>query len=250
MILADILFLLTGLVGSTAAFWLYNRFPPAWFREDDDPLKAGGDPTMGVDPRMRRFPDGVWFCSILVFVLFLFYIQYGLSLVFLCSLLSIIFFSFIFVADQKTGIIPDQFIAGLLFVSLLWMVNDFHFLQEAGDAWYRNILLRILGGIAGSAILFGIGWIGSRIFKEEAMGMGDIKLAFACGILVGWSNVLWVLVLAFLFAFLPALAQLLHVRKARQRRIPFGPFIAVAATLILLFPSEFELLVFWYKQLM
>ena len=250
MILADILFLLIGLVGSAAAFWLYNRFPPAWFCEDGDFSKAGREPDMVPDPRMKRFPDGVWYCSILVFILFLFYIQYGLSPAFLCSLLSLVFFSFVFVADQKTGIIPDQFIAGLLFVSLLWMVNDFHFLQETGDAWYRNILMRILGGIAGSAILFGIGWIGARIFKEEAMGMGDVKLAFACGVLVGWSSVLWVLGLAFLFAFFPALAQLLHVRKEQRRHIPFGPFITVAATLCILFPSEFELLVLWYRQLM
>lgn len=249
IVLADILFLLTGLIGSIAAFWLYNRFPPAWFRDYADSLKSDFDLSSLPDPRMKRFPDGVWFCSVLVFVLFLFFIQYALTLAFLCSILTLFFFSFIFVADQKTRIIPDQFISGLLFVSLLWMVNDFSYLQETGDAWYRNILMRILGGIVGSVILFGIGWIGSRIFKQEAMGMGDVKLIFACGVLVGASGILWVLVLSFLLAFFPALFNMIRIRRDKKKQIPFAPFIVVAATLYLLFPSEFDLFFFWYRQL-
>ena len=252
ILLSDVLFLLTGMIGSVAAFWLYNRFPPAWFLDDGDSSKTGHDHDRSLppDPRMKRFPDGVWFCSVLVFVLFLFFIRYGLSLVFLCGMLSVVFFAFIFVADQKIRIIPDQFIAGLLFVSLLWMVNDFTYLHDSGDAWYRYILMRVLGGIVGGVILFGIGWIGSRIFKEEAMGMGDVKLVFACGVLVGMSGIMWVLALSFLFAFFPALVHLLRIRRVRRKQIPFAPFIVVAATLYLLFPSEFDLFFFWYRQLM
>ncbi len=199
---------------------------------------------------MRGFPDSVWFCSVLVLVFFLFYIRYGLSLVFFCGMLTVVLFSYIFVADQKIRIIPDQFIGGLLFTSLLWMVNDFRYLQETGDAWYRFILMRLLGGLIGGVVLFGVGWIGTRIFKEDAMGMGDIKLVSACGILVGMSGILWVLAMSFLFAFLPALVNLLRLRRSKRKQIPFAPFIVTAATLYLLFPSEFELFFSWYRQLM
>jgi len=246
-ILANLLVLAAGASGSVGAFWFYNQLPRAWFLDYDDSAKKDADFSSAPDPRMNRFPDGVWFCAILLFVLFLFYIRYGLSLTFFCNVFSIFFFAYVFVADKKTQIIPDQLIIGMLFVSLLWMVNDMSYIQESGEVWYWGILMRILGGMAGGGILWGIAAAGSKLLKQEAMGMGDVKLILACGLFVGISGIFWVLILSFLFAFFPAVIHAISKRQIKKR-IPFAPFIVIAAALYLLFPSEFALFYHWYSQ--
>jgi prepilin signal peptidase PulO-like enzyme (type II secretory pathway) len=253
-ILSNILFLAAGLFGSIGAFLLYNRLPPAWFLDYGEIEAKTGDDSPGASPRMKRFPEGIWFCGILLFVFFLFYIQCGLSLVLVCNLFSVLLFSYVCVADMKTRIIPDQFVIGLLFASLMFMVNDLSYVQESGEAWYWGILMRLLGGVAGGLVLWLVKALGSALFKQEAMGMGDVKLLFACGLLTGFDGIFWVLALSFLFAFLPALNRLLHGMRSKQnrlsvRQIPFAPFIVTATTLYLLFPSEFAFISHWYGNL-
>ena len=253
-ILSNILFLAAGLLGSIGAFLLYNRLPPAWFLDYGENVpKAVNDPARP-SPRMKRFPEGIWFCVILLFVFFLFYIQCGLSLLLVCNLFSVFFLSYVCVADVKTRIIPDQFIIGLLFASLLFMVDDLSFIQESGGTWYRGILMRLLGGAAGGLILWLVKTLGSALFKQEAVGMGDVKLLFACGLLAGFSGVFWVIALSFLFAFLPALNRLIHLTQSKQhpasaKQLPFAPFIVAATTLYLLFPAEFAFVSHWYGNL-
>lgn len=253
-ILSNILFLAGGLLGSIGAFLLYNRLPPAWFLDYGEIGTGTGDDPSRVSPRMKRLPDGLWFCGILFFISFLFYIQCGLSLVLVCDLLSVFLFSYVCAADVKTRIIPDQFIVGLLFASLLFMVDDLSYVQESGAAWYFGILMRLLGGVAGGLILWLVKALGSALFKQEAMGMGDVKLLFACGLLAGFEGVFWVLALSFLFAFLPALKRLIHGTRSRRqvlsaKQLPFAPFIVTATTLYLLFPSEFAFIRAWYGSL-
>lgn len=270
-ITTNILFILVGASGIICAFWFYNQLPIAWFRDYDFNKDKNSDNPTQPDPRMKRTPDGIWFCMVVLFILFLFFIRYGITLLFICNAFSIFFFSYIFVADKKTRIIPDQFIIGLLFVSLLWMVSDLSYLQEAGEAWYYGVFARVLGGIVGSVVLWIIGTLGSKVLKQEAMGMGDVKLMFACGVIVGISGVFWVLGLSFLLAFIPSLANIIKAQRSKKspsvysirnqttnskiisptnkNQIPFAPFIVVATTLYLLFPSEFEFLYYWYSQL-
>jgi len=242
-VLMDVLIFILGFSGSLGVFWFYNHLPLSWFRDYGVAEGENGGP----DPRMKRFPDGVWFCTILPFILFLFYLRYDISLAFVCSVFSIYIFACVFAADKKTQIIPDQFIVSLLFVSLLWMVNDMYYIQESGEAWYWGILMRTAGGVIGGGVLWIISFIGSRVLKQEAMGMGDVKLAFACGGIAGASGIFWVLVLSFLFAFFPALFHMLGKRQVRGR-IPFAPFLVIATALYILFPSEFALFSYWYSH--
>ena len=278
-IITSLLFIILEILVSYCVFRFYNLFPPAWFRDYDSEKDTGGqdrdtgNDTDGQDrdtgndaggnhrdtgkplhpsPRMKSFPDAVWFCSLLVFVIFLFFTQYGFTFLFFCNIFTILVFSYIFVADLKTRIIPDQFIFGLLLVSFFWMINDLTLLNDTGEKWYWLILMRITGGLAGGVILWLVAWIGTRLLKHEAMGMGDVKLIASCGIIVGYPGVFFVLVLSFLLAFFPAVFNMVKgLRRgiSSYESVPFGPFIVLAATIYLLFPAEFAMLYFWYSHL-
>ena len=73
------------------------------------------------------------------------------------------------------------------------------------------------------------------IFRRDAMGMGDIKLAVLLGTIVGW-DVFGAIVLG-CFAIVP-IALWMRVRQGsiKGATLPFGPFLAFG-TLVILFTS-------------
>jgi len=116
--------------------------------------------------------------------------------------------------------------------------------------WYLYPLMRILGGIAGSGTLFVIGYSGSKILKQEAMGMGDIKFIFASGLITGFPGIIAVLAMSFIIAFPFSIFKLLKRSKKTSThlpdRLPFGPFIGLAVMLFFIFPEEIEILINWW----
>jgi prepilin signal peptidase PulO-like enzyme (type II secretory pathway) len=78
------------------------------------------------------------------------------------------------------------------------------------------------------------------------MGGGDIKLAAALGAFLGWQLVVLVFFLSALVGTLASGVWLLLSREMRRKRmIPFGPFLALAALLALLWG---EALIGWYLK--
>jgi leader peptidase (prepilin peptidase) / N-methyltransferase len=68
-------------------------------------------------------------------------------------------------------------------------------------------------------------------FPREAMGRGDVKLLAAIGSFVGWKGILFcVPVAAFLGCFFGVIAMLLG-RRGVSSRVPFGPFLSLAAVI-------------------
>lgn len=70
---------------------------------------------------------------------------------------------------------------------------------------------------------------------EPGMGMGDIKLAAALGMLLGW-HALWALYLGLLLAGMIALGGLAAGRLTRRSRLPFAPFVAAGTLAASLYP--------------
>ncbi len=95
-------------------------------------------------------------------------------------------------------------------------------LYLAGDVFVK--LLRRLQGIH---------------ITEEALGFGDVNLSGVVGLLLGWPGVLAGLLLAILLGGLMSLVYLLYRmgtgRYTRQDSLPYGPFLASSALLLMLF---------------
>ncbi len=251
-ILINLLILATDIILCYGAYRFYNRFPLSWFWDVGfDSEERDGKELLS--PRLSKFPDSYIYCAVMIIVSYVFYLRYDLSIVLFCNLFTIFFLSYLFVADIKTMILPDQFITGLIFVSLFWFLDDISYLPQTGDVWYMPLLARLLGGLAGGITLLLIHFAGSKLIKQDAIGMGDIKLVAACGLCTGINGIFWVLSLSFIFAFIPALIGLITFRKSSPQksfhRLPFAPFIVISTTLYLLFPSEFALLFYWYSSL-
>ncbi|MHB8961874.1 MAG: prepilin peptidase [Saccharofermentanales bacterium] len=255
--ISNIAFLLLASSGSIGLYLLYNRMPPAWFMEHPGSREPEGE-ALENRPiyRMKKFPDSVLFCFSVVLLSFVFFIQYGYSLLLVCNLVPLVFFALIFVADVKTGIIPDQFVAGLVFSSLFWIAYDISILLAESQPLYYSITGRLPAALFGGAAIFLIGRIGGFILKQEAMGMGDVKLMFACGLIVDFAGIFWVMALSFLLAFVPALFGIINKNRPKagtgifgSGRLPFAPFIVGAAAIYMIFPAEFAFVAAWYGGL-
>ena len=103
----------------------------------------------------------------------------------------------------------------------------------AVDEGWSGLGASLLGGIVGAGALALIGLAGETVLKREAMGMGDIKLAGACGTSLGWAGSLLSLYLAFVFGAVVLLPLVAIGRVAFGRRVSFGPFICAGVLVYL-----------------
>ena len=109
-----------------------------------------------------------------------------------------------------------------------------------------------LNSLAGLVFGFGLLWLvrflGTKAFKREAMGMGDVFLMGAVGALFGPVAVLMTLVLSSLFGSVVGIALMLaaKVRLGRFVAIPYGPYICLGCLAWMFRGPE---LVAWYVSL-
>ena len=70
------------------------------------------------------------------------------------------------------------------------------------------------------------------------MGFGDVKLAAALGLFVGWPDMLLSLILAFITGSALSVVLISIKRKTMKDYLPFGPFIALGVTIVFFFGEE------------
>jgi len=95
----------------------------------------------------------------------------------------------------------------------------------------------VTGAVAGYLSLWIIakGW--GLIRNVEAMGHGDFKLLAAIGAWLGWKMLPLVILLSSMVGAVIGIALIVFAKHAREKPIPFGPYLAVAG-LIALFWGE------------
>src|SRR5216110_214236 len=101
----------------------------------------------------------------------------------------------------------------------------------------------VLGAATGFALLYAVGLVGGWVFKEEAMGGGDIKMMAMVGAFVGWKGVLLTIFAGALVGTL-VYVPLLLLRK-RKQHVPFGVFLAMGAAVVFVFGDA---ILDWYKR--
>jgi leader peptidase (prepilin peptidase)/N-methyltransferase len=87
----------------------------------------------------------------------------------------------------------------------------------------------------GAGIRWLIRFVGTIVFKKEEMGLGDVKLLAMIGGFVGWQGVLLTLVLA---SFAGAIIGIIVKLITSEAYIPFGPFLVLGATPVILVRPE------------
>ena len=105
-----------------------------------------------------------------------------------------------------------------------------------------NAAISLFEGMAAGGIIFlAITYLGGLIFGKETMGFGDVKMMAALGLYVGFQGIIAIAILAFLIAAIYSVA-LLIVQKIKHKElieyIAFGPFIVIAAFIVIFVPLE------------
>jgi leader peptidase (prepilin peptidase)/N-methyltransferase len=161
------------------------------------------------------------------------YLSYGLSiqsLVYLILASALIIIAFI---DLKEQIVPDVIsLPGIVVGLILSFIVP-----------YISFINSVLGALVGGGIILIIAWIGSIIFKKEAMGGGDVKLAAMIGAFLGWRYTIISLFWGFFLGALIGIILIMTKIKKREDTIPFGPFIALGSIITLLWGEK---IIAWY----
>ena len=93
--------------------------------------------------------------------------------------------------DLDHYIIPDRFSVGGLFAGILLstLVPELHgFANPGGVATFDGLSTAVIGALVGSAVLYWFGALAEIVFRKEALGQGDVKLAGCFGAFCGWQG--------------------------------------------------------------
>jgi leader peptidase (prepilin peptidase)/N-methyltransferase len=127
--------------------------------------------------------------------------------------------------DADTTILPDSLTLPLLWLGLLANVRGvFVPLEEA-----------VLGAAAGYLALWSIYWLFKLVTGKEGMGYGDFKLLAALGAWMGWKMLLPIVLLSSVVGALVGIAMIALRHLGREHPIPFGPYLAAAGFIALLY---------------
>jgi len=135
--------------------------------------------------------------------------------------------------DCKEKMIPDEITLPALWIGIL--INYF--------AIFCDLPTAVLGAVSGYIILWLIYWIFYFITGKEGMGYGDFKLFAMLGAWLGWTMLPLIILLSSTIGALSGAMLLLFGKYDRNSRIPFGPFLAIAAWIALCWGSQINT---WY----
>jgi leader peptidase (prepilin peptidase)/N-methyltransferase len=128
------------------------------------------------------------------------------------------------VIDIDTQLLPDSITLPLLWTGvLLNLVPTYAPLPEA-----------VLGAAAGYASLWAVYWLFKLATGKEGMGLGDFKLLAAIGAWLGWKMLPLVILLSSAVGALVGIALIVFRGHQRGTPIPFGPYLATAGIIALL----------------
>ena len=130
--------------------------------------------------------------------------------------------------DLEQQILPDSISLPVLWLGLLLSVMGGRVDCESS----------ILGAAIGYLSLWSVYQLFKRVTGKEGMGYGDFKLLALLGAWLGWQAVPLVIVLSSVVGALTGLGLVLFRHHASDQPIPFGPFLAAAGWIVLLFGED------------
>lgn len=166
-------------------------------------------------------------------------------------------FVFVLIAaiDLRLSVIPD---GANIMLALLGVGNIIaHFVYRGSALLPSSFIERysLLFGMPQSLIASHVvgGVVGMLVFgiivaatKGKGMGMGDVKLGGALGLLFGYPDIVLIIGLAFTIGAMTGIILMIVSQKKLKDAIPFGPFLVLGATLTMVYGDR---IIEWYLQL-
>ena len=140
--------------------------------------------------------------------------------------------------DFDTMLLPDQLTLPLLWAGI--------YLALVG---WSSVSLQdaVIGAIAGYLILWSIYWVFKLLTGKEGMGYGDFKLLAALGAWLGWQQLPLLILLSSIVGAIIGVALLRAQKNGLNKVFPFGPFLAIAGWISLMWGAE---ITNWYLSTM
>jgi len=184
----------------------------------------------GLEPGNLRWQVlGPPILTAIVFGVFAFH--FGLSpALLLRSFFSLVLVQVIFF-DFEHHLILDRIMFPAILFALLVTLSPL--ISTRIGLWHQEWFAGIGMGVAAGLLFLLLSLAGSAIFKAEALGFGDVKLALFMGLLLGWPYTFTALFYGVLLAAVGAIAFIV-VHRSMKGTIAYGPYLAAGALLTLL----------------
>lgn len=134
----------------------------------------------------------------------------------------------LFWIDFDTYLLPDSITLPLLWGGLI--ANAFGLITDLQSA--------VFGAAAGYLILWSVFWVFKLVTGKDGMGYGDFKLLAALGAWLGWQYLPVIIVLSSLVGAVLGISMILLAGRDQAKPIPFGPYLATAGLLALLWGDK------------
>ena len=124
------------------------------------------------------------------------------------------------IRDLQTRPLREILVAGVLAIAMVWF--------SGGAAW-QGLLSALVGMVVSGSLVWAVRLVGSAALGKEAMGFGDVTLMMMIGAFLGWQAGL---ITFFLAPFAGLLVGILQLLLRRGAEIPYGPFLCLAASFV------------------
>lgn len=185
-------------------------------------------------------------------VLLLCFSRIGLSPRAISSSSFIVLMLLVGIIDWKHMVIPNSLVISGLVIGLVlrWVFEP------------ASLLLALVSGAAAFSMMLMIRMAGNRVLGKESMGMGDVKLTGVLGLFLGFDGFLVSLWCAAILGMMFGLRMRFNPYFPAARngtgkdelsvdgRIPFGTFLAIASSIVVLFRDSVEYMVVTWLTLM
>lgn len=130
--------------------------------------------------------------------------------------------------DFDTQLLPDDLTLPLLWFGLVLNIYSvFSSLESA-----------VIGAVIGYLALWSVYWLFKLLTGKEGMGYGDFKLLAALGAWMGWQMLPLIILLSSLVGAIVGLSMIALGKMGFSKQIPFGPYLACAGLIALIWGAQ------------
>ena len=155
------------------------------------------------------------------------------------AILFTLFLVVIALIDFDTQMIHDDVVLPLLWIGLLMSVFD----PPGSEVLFIPSSKAIVGAVIGYMSLWSVFWVFKLVTGKDGMGYGDFKLLAALGAWLGAEYLFTIIMMSAVVGSVVGILLIVIRGRDHQVPMPFGPFLAAAGWLTMLYGAQIKSLV-------